>query len=80
MGRQSSRPISACPDDEWGKSSSAFSSLKDGAQADNDDYIAFRRDNLARFKLPRTVGFGPRPKTSTGKIQKFVPREITQAL
>ena len=41
--------------------------------------IAFCRDNLARFKLPRTVVFGPLPKTSTGNIQKFVLREMARA-
>ena len=40
-----------------------------------DDIIAFCRQNLAHFKAPRTVIFGPLPKTSTGKIQKFVLRE-----
>ena len=40
-----------------------------------DDIIAFCREHLARFKAPRHVVFGPLPKTSTGKIQKFVLRE-----
>ena len=35
----------------------------------------FLRDTIARFKVPRHVVFGPLPKTSTGKIQKFVLRE-----
>ncbi|MGQ0663999.1 MAG: hypothetical protein ACT4P2_10540 [Pseudomonadota bacterium] len=42
--------------------------------------IAFVRQRLARFKAPKTVVFGPLPKTSTGKIQKFVLRERAKAL
>jgi fatty-acyl-CoA synthase len=49
--------------------------LKDGAAASAEEIIAFCRERLARFKLPRHVVFGPLPKTSTGKIQKFVLRE-----
>jgi fatty-acyl-CoA synthase len=40
-----------------------------------DEIIAYCRDNLAHYKAPRTIVFGPLPKTSTGKIQKFVLRE-----
>ena len=49
--------------------------LKDGARATADDIIAFCRSRLAHFKCPRMVVFGPLPKTSTGKIQKYVLRE-----
>ena len=45
------------------------------AALDAETLIAFCRNHLARFKVPRTVLFGPLPKTSTGKIQKFVLRE-----
>jgi fatty-acyl-CoA synthase len=45
-----------------------------------DDILAWCRDRLARFKVPRTVVFGPLPKTSTGKIQKYVLRERAKAL
>jgi fatty-acyl-CoA synthase len=48
---------------------------KPEAAATADEIIAFCRDHLARLKVPRTVLFGPLPKTSTGKIQKFVLRE-----
>ena len=44
-----------------------------------DEIIAFCREHLARFKAPRTVIFGPLPKTSTGKIQKFLLRERAKA-
>jgi fatty-acyl-CoA synthase len=49
--------------------------LKPEARAGAEEIIAFCRDHLAHFKAPRTVIFGPLPKTSTGKIQKFVLRE-----
>jgi len=49
--------------------------LKSGAAAEADDIIAFCRGHMAHYKAPRTVLFGPLPKTSTGKIQKFMLRE-----
>ncbi|RMD63632.1 MAG: acyl-CoA synthetase, partial [Alphaproteobacteria bacterium] len=54
--------------------------LKEGAQASAADVIAFCREHMAHFKVPKTVVFGPLPKTSTGKIQKFVLRERARAL
>ena len=72
--------VAARPDDKWGETPCAFVTLKDGAEATEQDIIAFCRDNMARFKVPRTVVFGPLPKTSTGKIQKFVPREKARTL
>ena len=45
-----------------------------------EEIIAFCRDHLAHFKVPRTVVFGPLPKTSTGKIQKFVLRDRARAM
>ncbi|NIR74247.1 MAG: AMP-binding protein, partial [Gemmatimonadetes bacterium] len=67
--------VVAKPDEKWGESPCAFVELKPGAQADEPGIIAFCRDNLAHFKAPKKVVFGPLPKTSTGKIQKFVLRE-----
>ncbi len=67
--------VVARPDEKWGESPCAFVTLKDGADATAAEIIAFCRDNMAHFKVPRTVVFGPLPKTSTGKIQKFVLRE-----
>ncbi|HEX3537062.1 MAG TPA: acyl-CoA synthetase [Stellaceae bacterium] len=67
--------VVARPDDMWGETPCAFVTLKDDAEAAADDIIAFCRQHLARFKAPRHVIFGPLPKTSTGKIQKFVLRE-----
>ena len=72
--------VAARPDDKWGESPCAFVTLKDGNEATADDIIAFCRDSMARFKVPRTVVFGPLPKTSTGKIQKFVLRERAKEL
>ena len=63
-------------DEKWGETPCAFIELKDpdvGTTA--DEIIKFCRDNLAHFKCPRDVVFGPLPKTSTGKIQKFVLRD-----
>ena len=53
----------------------AFVTLKPGAAATPEEIIRFLRDHLAHYKVPRHVLFGPLPKTSTGKIQKFVLRE-----
>jgi fatty-acyl-CoA synthase len=67
--------VVARPDPNWGETPCAFVTLKDGATADPAEIIAFCRERLAHFKAPRHVIFGPLPKTSTGKIQKFVLRE-----
>jgi fatty-acyl-CoA synthase len=72
--------VVARPDPMWGETPCAFVTLKPGATATEDDIIAFCRDHLARFKVPRTVVFSPLPKTSTGKIQKFVLREKAKSL
>ena len=68
--------VVARPDEKWGETPCAFIELRPGADdVTADDIIAFCRDNLARYKCPRHVVFGPLPKTSTGKIQKYVLRE-----
>jgi fatty-acyl-CoA synthase len=67
--------VVAKPDEKWGETPCAFVTLKPGAGATGDEIIAFLRDTIARYKVPRHVVFGPLPKTSTGKIQKFVLRE-----
>ena len=72
--------VVARPDATWGETPCAFVTLKPGASATADDIIAFCRDHMARFKAPKTVVFGPLPKTSTGKIQKFALREQAKAL
>ena len=68
--------VVAKPDDKWGETPCAFVELKrDPDTVTEGDIIAFCRDNLAHFKCPRYVVFGELPKTSTGKIQKFILRE-----
>ncbi|HZQ62582.1 MAG TPA: acyl-CoA synthetase [Casimicrobiaceae bacterium] len=73
--------VVARPHPHWGETPCAFVTLKPDAQALTEaDVIAWCREHLAHFKAPRTVVFGPLPKTSTGKIQKFVLRERARAL
>ena len=68
--------VVAKEDDKWGETPYAFIELKDeAAGTDEEEIIFFCRDNLAHYKCPRHVVFGPLPKTSTGKIQKLVLRE-----
>jgi len=67
--------VIAIPDDKWGEAPKAFVSLKPGRSASPDEIIEHVRGRIAHFKAPRAVEFGELPKTSTGKIQKFVLRE-----
>jgi fatty-acyl-CoA synthase len=67
--------VVARPDEKWGETPCAFVELKPNEQATEGEIIAWCRDQLARYKVPRHVIFGDLPKTSTGKIQKFVLRE-----
>jgi fatty-acyl-CoA synthase len=68
--------VVARPDPVWGESPCAFVTLKlEAAPVSADDIIAWCRANLAHYKVPRTIVFGPLPKTSTGKIQKYELRE-----
>lgn len=68
------------PDDKWGETPCAFVTLKSGASATDSELIAFCRENMAHFKCPKTVVFDELPKTSTGKVQKFVLRERAKNL
>jgi fatty-acyl-CoA synthase len=72
--------VVARPHDRWGESPCAFVELREGATAAEAEVIAFCRDHIAHFKAPKTVVFGPLPKTATGKIQKFLLREAARAL
>ena len=72
--------VVARPDETWGETPCAFVTLKDGADADEAALIGFCRGELAHFKCPKTVVFGALPKTSTGKVQKYVLRERAAAL
>ena len=72
--------VAARPDQKWGESPCAFITLKDGETSSETEIIDFCRNNMARFKVPRTIVFGDLPKTSTGKIQKFILRERAKEL
>ena len=65
----------AQPDPKWGETPCAFVELKAGATVTEQEMIEHCRGHLARFKVPKTVIFCELPKTSTGKIQKFVLRQ-----
>ena len=67
--------VVARPDPKWGETPCAFVELKSGAQPNEREIIEFCRSHMARFKVPKAVIFGTLPKTSTGKIQKFILRE-----
>ncbi len=67
--------VIAVPDEKWGEVPKAFVTLKPGASLSAEDLVAHCRSRLAAFKVPRQVEFGGLPKTSTGKIQKFLLRD-----
>ncbi|MGJ5067116.1 acyl-CoA synthetase [Bradyrhizobium oligotrophicum] len=72
--------VVAKPDPKWGEVPCAFIELKDGAEATEAEIIAYCRSHMSGFKTPKVVVFGPIPKTSTGKIQKFLLRnEVNSA-
>lgn len=66
--------VVAKSDEKWGEVPCAFIKLKDGSNVSADEIKEFCRNNMARFKAPKAIVFGDLPKTSTGKIQKFVLR------
>jgi fatty-acyl-CoA synthase len=63
------------PHAHWGERPKAFVTLNEGAAATPEEIIAFCREHLAHYKCPDAIAFGPLPKTSTGKIQKFILRD-----
>jgi fatty-acyl-CoA synthase len=67
--------VVAQPDPKWGESPRAYVELKPGTVITAEALIAHCRQHLAGFKVPKTIEFGELPKTSTGKIQKFMLRE-----
>jgi fatty-acyl-CoA synthase len=71
--------VVAMPDDKWGETPCAFVELKQDIEVTEREIIDFCRQHLAKFKAPRAVVFGELPKTSTGKIQKFMLREKAKA-
>ncbi|WP_371153529.1 AMP-binding protein [Jannaschia sp. 2305UL9-9] len=72
--------VVARPDETWGEVPCAFVELKPGADVTEAELIAHVRARLAGFKTPKSVVFGELPKTSTGKIQKFVLRDRAKAM
>ena len=70
--------VVAKPDEKWGETPCAFIELKAGKTATEADLIAWCRQHLAGFKVPKTIVFAELPKTSTGKIQKFRLREMAR--
>jgi fatty-acyl-CoA synthase len=68
------------PDAKWGETPCAFVTLKEGRAATAEELMAFCRQHLGGYKIPRTVVFGPLPMTSTGKVQKFVLRDRAKTL
>jgi 3-(methylthio)propionyl---CoA ligase len=76
----SAAAVVAKPDDKWGEIPCAFVEIKPGAKISEDEIIVFCRDNLAHFKCPKHVVFTQLPKTSTGKIQKYLLRELARSV
>jgi fatty-acyl-CoA synthase len=67
--------VVAMPDEKWGERPKAFVVLKQGQEATEEEIIDFCKEHIARFKAPAAIEFGDLPKTSTGKVQKFVLRD-----
>jgi fatty-acyl-CoA synthase len=67
--------VVAIPDEKWGERPKAFVVLKKGQEATEQEIIDFCKENIARFKAPAAIEFTELPKTSTGKVQKFVLRD-----
>ena len=71
--------VVAHPDTHWGEVPCAFVTVKPGAAVAAEELVAWCRERIAGFKIPRHVVFGPLPKTATGKIQKNVLRDRVRA-
>ena len=72
--------VVASKDEKWGEVPCAFVTLKPGEDLQIEDLIAYCREELAGFKIPKKVAFGPIDKTSTGKVQKYLLREKAEQL
>ena len=71
--------VVACPDERWGEVPCAFVELKTGGTTTAEELRRFCRTLLPGFKTPKVIVFGPIPRSSTGKVQKFVLRELARA-
>ena len=67
--------VVAAPDPKWGEVPCAFIETRKGVELTKEEVIAHCKQRLAGFKVPKIVVFKELPKTSTGKIQKFILRE-----
>ena len=67
--------VVAKPDEKWGEVPCAYVELREGSEATEEEIIRHCREHLARFKVPKQIVFGLIPKTSTGKIQKYLLRQ-----
>ena len=72
--------VVAKTDEKWGETPCAFVSVKDGHTLTEDELKAYCREHMAHFKVPKTFVFAHLPKTSTGKVQKYVLRQMANAL
>ena len=72
--------VVAMPDEKWGETPCAFVQLKKASTASEEELSQWCRDHMASFKLPRQFFFEDIPKTSTGKVQKFILREQVKNL
>ncbi len=72
--------VVAKPDEKWGETPCAFIALKDGHSVTSEEIVAYCREHMAHFKVPRTIVFAQLPKTSTGKVQKFMLRQMAKDL
>ncbi|MGI1679770.1 MAG: acyl-CoA synthetase [Cellvibrionaceae bacterium] len=70
--------VVAKPDEKWGETPCAFVSLKPNEIATAEEIIEYCRENLAHFKAPKNIVFGPLEKTSTGKVQKYLLRKVAE--
>ncbi len=70
--------VVAKPDERWGETPCAFIELRPGMTATAEELLAWSRERLARYKVPRHIVFAEVPRTSTGKIQKFKLREMAK--
>lgn len=71
--------VVALPDPKWGEVPCAFVEIAEDVNVTEQQMVEYCREHLARFKVPKQFHFGPIPKTSTGKIQKFVLRQQVQS-